>query len=310
MMTRILFLASCATLLIVASCSTDSPREGAPAETALRGTVEIYVDDQVYDVLLAAKSLYDAAHPDAHVTLVPRSALAIADDMIEHRIRGAVLARTWLPEEDSVVLRDRGADGFPRSLIARDALVFYASHDFPLDTLNAQDIETWLVGGTVDTDVYPALRRPPVFIVPGVESSVYANVLLQITKGRVPANGSMASLSTKDSVRAAIQANPSSIGIGYLSQFVRDSTVKLLRLSYTDAEGTYVRPKPVHAAYLIMGKYPFPVPIYVVLKDRPSNFSLPSGFAQFMGVDGGAQRTFFDQGIEPGYAKIELVMPE
>lgn len=306
------FLLPLALSVLVSSCAeTNDAANDAEVETALRGSAEILVDDQIYDLLLDAKALYDAAHPDANITLVRRTAAEIADDMISHRARGAVIARTWLPVEDSSVVADRGKEGFPRTLIARDALVFYTSRSFPLDTVNTHDLETWLAGGTVDRDIYPALASAvPTFVVPGAESSVYGNVMLQVLKGAQPAPGRIAALPTVDSIRYAVRASNQLIGIGYLSQFVGDTTVKLLRLSYTNAKGEYVRPKPVHAAYVIMGTYPYPVPIYVVLKDRVSNYSLPSGFAQFMAVDGGAQRSFFDHGIEPGYAKIELVLPE
>ena len=299
--------------IVAGACAPASEEQtGSPEdyETAIRGSVEIFVDEEVIDLLGQAKDLYDAANPEARVTLRPGSALEIADDIIEHRIRGAVLARDWLPGEDSTVRSDRGEDGFPTTEIAKDALVFYASPSFPLDTLSADDIGTWLNGGVVSQDVYPGLTTAPVFVVPGVASSVYGNVMLQITYGAEPAAGSVASLPTRDSVRAAVLADNRLIGVGYLSQFVNDSAVKMLRLGFTDSTGTWIRPKPVHAAYLIMGKYPFPVPISIILKDRASQYSLPSGFALFMARDGDAQRTFFDQGVEPGYARIELTLPE
>ncbi len=287
-------------------------RSGTPEdyETAIRGSAEIHVDAEILDVLGPAKELYDEANPDAHVTLVARPALDIADDILEHRIRGAVIARDWLPGEDSTVAEDRGDEGFPTTVIAKDALVFYTSQTFPLDTLNADDIETWMNGGTVSKDVYPELTTTPVFVVPGVSSSIYGNIINQITNGKEPHAGSVAALADRDAVRSAVIADDRLIGVGYLSQFVRDSSVKMLRLGFTDSTMTYVRPKPVHASYLIMGKYPYPVPISVVLKDRASQHSLPSGFALFMARDGDAQRTFFDLGIEPGYARIELILPE
>lgn len=304
---------SLAIVVSVTACTPSAEqRSGSPEdyETAIRGTTEIHVDAEILDLLAPAKELYDEAHPDANVTLVARPALEIADDMLEHRIRGAVLARDWLPSEDSTVQQDRGDEGFPTTMIAKDALVFYTSPSFPIDTLNADDIQTWMNGGTVDSDVYPQLRGAPVFVVPGAASSVYGNVINQITNGVEPYAGSVAALADRDSVRSAVIADDRLIGIGYLSQFVRDSSVKMLRLGYTDSTGTYVRPKPVHASYLIMGKYPYPVPVSVILKDRASQHSLPSGFALFMARDGSAQRTFFDLGIEPGYARIELTLPE
>jgi len=298
---------------VLASCTASREEQtGSPEEyeTAIRGTTEIHVDEEIIDLLGPAKELYDEAHPDAHVTLVARPALDLADDIIEHRVRGIVLARKWLPGEDSIVNEDRGDEGFPTTEIAKDALVFYAAPSFPLDTLNADDIRIWMNGGTVDRDVYPELRTAPVFVVPGLASSVYGNVINQITQGTEPVSGTVAALPNRDSVREAVIADERLIGIGYMSQFINDSSVKMLRLGYTDSTGEYIRPKPVHASYLIMGKYPFPVPISIILKDRASQYSLPSGFALFMARDGKAQRTFFDLGIEPGYARIELTLPE
>ena len=145
---------------------------------------------------------------------------------------------------------------------------------------------------------------------PGVKSSVYSNLRLVVNNGREPASGVVSELPTLDSIKKVVQRSNNTIGIGYLSQFVRDSSVKMLRLSYLDKDGRYQRPKPVHAAYLIQGKYPFPVPIYIVLRDRANQHSLPSGFMLYVARDGNAQRTFFDAGIEPGYAKIELILPD
>ncbi|HLP29566.1 MAG TPA: hypothetical protein VK147_13060, partial [Candidatus Didemnitutus sp.] len=113
-----------------------------------------------------------------------------------------------------------------------------------------------------------------------------------------------------DSVVRAVQAIPGSIGVGYLSQIQRDTMVKPLRLSYTNADGTHEWPKPVHLSYLIMGKYPFPVPIWVYLRDLPNQHNLPSGFMQYITRNGDALKTLFAAGIEPAYAKFSLTMPE
>jgi hypothetical protein len=90
----------------------------------------------------------------------------------------------------------------------------------------------------------------------------------------------------------------------------RDRSVKAIRLSYTNEFGDHEYPKPVHVSYLIMGKYPFPVPVYVYLKDKPNQFNLPSGFMQYLTRNGEAQKAVLAAGIEPGYAKFSLTLPE
>ena len=296
--------------LLLTACAPSSEKSGTPQETAIEGTAEILCDEEIIDLFAASKALYDKANPKASITLTPINAFDGAAALLRHDARALVMARDWTPEEDTIVGADRGNEGFPRTLIARDALVFFAAKDFPYDTLNAEDIKTWLKGGSVAKTVYPKISKPPTFIVSGSTSSVYGNIVNVVLGGQEPKQGTVASLRTRDSVIAGVSANPSLIGVGYLSQLVKRSDVKMLRLSFVDSKGEYIRPKPVHQSYLVMGKYPFPVPIYITLRDRASNYNLPSGFMLFVARDGNAQRTFLDAGIEPGYAKIELILPE
>jgi hypothetical protein len=104
--------------------------------------------------------------------------------------------------------------------------------------------------------------------------------------------------------------NPTLIGVGYLSQIRRDTVIKALRLSYTAADGTHEWPKPVHSAYLMMGKYPFPVPIFAYVTSKPSQHDVAFGFMQFATRSNKAQYSLFNAGIEPAHAKITLYLPE
>jgi len=174
--------------------------------------------------------------------------------------------------------------------------------------MNAEHIRGWLRGDTKVLSSYPKLTKNPQFVVPGgADGSVYGNIVNVVLNGSQPAKGTVASVSTRDSVKDVINAKVGAyIGFGLLSQYVRDSSVKLLRLSYTDSTGAHVWPKPVHSSYLMMRQYPFPVPIYVYLKRAPSQRDLASGYMQFVTRSGKVQRKLFDWGIEPGYAKITL----
>lgn len=293
--------------LILLACTRQNSGGGEPSETAIRGTVEIVCDEQIIDLMRPGKILYDSVHPDAHVTLSPRNALDAADALIRHDARAIVLARDWLPEEDSIIKNDKGPEGYPRTMVARDALVFFTSKRFPYDTMHADDLNRYIATGTFDLKAYPRLKKPPVLVVPGSNSSIYGNVINVICKGRPPANGVVTSLGNREATVRRVAADPGMMGVGLLSQFVRDTTVKMIRLSYTDSNGVYESPKPVHAGYLVMGKYPYPVPIYIVLRESVGQYSLPSGYLLYIARDGKAQRTFLDAGIEPGYAKLELI---
>lgn len=295
---------------VLSGCGPQGGGGDKPIETAVEGTAEIYCDEEILELLGPAKALYDKANPKASVTLKPINAFDGSAALLRHEARAIAIARNWLPEEDTIIAADRGADGFPRTMIARDALVFYAAKSFPYDTLSAEDIKTWLKGGTVAKTVYPKITKSPTFIVPDSRSSVFGNLMNVVLGGATPATGTVASLRTTDSAIAGVSADPTLIGVGYLSQLVKRSDVKMLRLGYMDSTGTWVRPKPVHQSYLVMGQYPFPVPIYIALRDKAGNYNLPSGFMLFVARDANAQRTFLEAGIEPGYAKIELILPE
>ncbi len=301
-----------ATLLVTGvACTPDGESKGDnSAETALSGTITVPVDAAILHLLDSAKALYDAEHPNAHITLVAKDPAATMDRMLNGLERIAIIARDYTPEEDSAI-GVIGGDTLMRSLLARDAIVFFAAKSFPYDTMNSNHIRMWLAGENKVWSGYPALAAPPQFIISGGStSSVYGNIMNVVLKGGAPSVKRLATVDTFDSLLTTVATIPGAVGVAYLSQVYGNPNVKLLRLSYTNSDGSHEYPKPVHVSYLIMGKYPFPVPIYVYLKDRPNMYSLPSGLMQFLTRSGNAQRTFLSAGIEPGYAKFSLVLPE
>lgn len=304
----ILYLTLCVAAFV--GCTNETPGTAGSSETAISGNITIQVDEEVLGVVQSAKTFYDVAYPNAHVTLEPVSAQTAVSLLLSHESRGAIIAREYLTDEQVAVDGREGAKGFPRTLLARDALVLVCSKSFPYDTMHAPDVISLLQGNTKTLDNYPLLKRGTSFLVPGSPSSVFGNVVNVLMKGKLPAANAVYSAGSKDSLVGLVKESNNRIGFGYLSQYWKDTTVKLIRLSYVDSSGYYEGPKPVHASYVIMGKYPFPVNIYFVLRDKAQPFSLPSGFMQYLARDGKAQRAFLDAGIEPGFAKIELVLPE
>jgi len=296
-------------LICVVACENAAQRTPG-VETSLSGTINVIVDPEILPILGPAKALYDEAHPDAHVQFVPKDVAESMHLMMNHEERIAIIARDYSPLEDSANANAPN-DTLPRALLARDALVFFVAKEFPYDTMNAEHIRQWLAGSPGVRTSYPKLTEEPSFVVSGGASgSIYGNVVNVVLNKKQPSNARIASLGTHDSVVSAIRKSKRSIGIGYLSQFATDTTVKLLRLSYTARDGSHEWPKPVHVSYLIMGKYPFPVPIYVYLKDKPNQYNLPSGFMQFITRNNAALKTLLMAGIEPGYGKFSLVMSD
>lgn len=298
-------------VLGLTACTDTAQKDGSQTESALSGSISVSVDPEIIGLLSSAKVLYDKAHPNASVTLVSSDVYTTMDRMLNHTERIAIIARDYTPSEDSAIANDP-TDTLPRTLLGRDALVFFVAKSFPYDTMNANHIRQWLAGESGVRTSYPKLLKDPTFIISGNASgSVYGNIVnVVLGKKTVPSRERIASVPDHDSVVRAVQAIPGSIGVGYLSQIQRDTMVKPLRLSYTNADGTHEWPKPVHLSYLIMGKYPFPVPIWVYLRDLPNQHNLPSGFMQYITRNGDALKTLFAAGIEPAYAKFSLTMPE
>jgi len=307
---RINALLAATLILIVCGCGRGQPASDVSEESAIRGTAVIPCDIQLIDMMNAIGKSYASDYPAANVTFEPMTTREAIRNLFGGLTKGIIIPREYLPDEDSIIKSNGYA--FPRTLLAKDALVFYASKSFPYDTMSSAHIVAWFKGEIGESEMkrmYPKLAgRAPTFVSP-FPGSVHANIL-RIAGGQI-AQGRLTALENKDSIlRRMATGQNALVGVGYLSQFAKDTTVKMLRLSYFDKSGTYQLPKVVHAANLIQGKYPFPVPIYFILKDTPSQHSLTSGVMQYLARDARAQRGFFDAGIEPAFAQIELILPD
>lgn len=293
--------------VFTAACTEQPDPSKAGYESAIQGAVTVLIDPELRPLMDSIQVLYQREHPKAIITFSSLPANDAMHAMLNRTERIAVIARSYTPVENDL-RQEAGADSLPRALMAMDALVVVVPKAFPYDTMNAEHIRAWLQGNNSVLASYPKLTQNPQFVVPGgAEGSIYGNVVNVVLGGRQPAKGTVASVATRDTLKTVISSRVGNyIGFGLLSQYMRDSSVKLLRLSYTDSVGQHVWPKPVHASYLMMRQYPFPVPVYVYLRRAPSQRDLASGYMQFVTRSGKVQRKIFDWGIEPGYAKVTL----
>ncbi|MBU3699726.1 MAG: hypothetical protein FGM33_06915 [Candidatus Kapabacteria bacterium] len=295
--------------LLTSSCGTDDTPDGR-TETAVSGSVTVLVDQEISPLMDSILIYHGRENPKVNVTVRPGLAGDIMHSMISRTERIAIVARDYTALEDSLI-RAGELDTLPRALVARDALVFFVAKSFPYDTMNAEHIRSWLSARPGVRSAYPKLSKDPVFVVSGGSAgSLYGNISNVVLGGKAPAAARLASVATHADVVSQVRANPEFIGVGYLSQLQKDTSVKPLRLSYTDPDGTHQWPKPVHSAYLMMGKYPFPVPIFAYVTSKPSQHDVAFGFMQFATRSNKAQYSLFNAGIEPAHAKITLYLPE
>jgi ABC-type phosphate transport system substrate-binding protein len=303
-MKKLLVLAVLACVL--AACSGGSD-ESAMQESATSGTMEILCDESVYDFLQPAFAAFDSAYPEAHVTVRPVSAREAVRLLLADSTRGIITVRSYLRDEDSLMKAFNVTRPEPMPF-AIDALVFYTSKTFPLDTVSLDQLKMALRGEQQLNGMFPQLAAEPVFILPDVNSSVYGNVLNLLTNNTPPQHALQFVASQKE-VRETVLSQQHTIGVGYLSFVARDTAnLKLLRIGYADSTGKYIAPRTVHQAYVYMQQYPLPVAIRGIMAEDRRN--LPWGFFSFISRNTEVQKYFNSVGIVPAFANIRLVEPE
>ena len=281
--------------LTLSACEQSKPDPSV--ETAKTGSITILVDSEIVDLVTPAVDLFRQQHPYATVRLQAVTAREGMSALFAQEAKGVIIARDYLADEASI-LKERQQD-FPRTHIATDALVLFTSLEYPSDTISADDVQAHLMGQR-------SRLGKTTFVTTGASGSVVGNVVNVICKGSTPSSN-LSELPDVTTVRQRVAASTSLIGIGYLSQLRSAKDVKLLRVGFTDSTGARVYPKPVHQAYVVQGKYPFPVPIYTYLRDKPSMYNLASGLFGYVYQEKQAQQTFLNAGIVPEFAKIVLV---
>ena len=295
-----------AILLALLSGCTPSRTPQADEESPTRGRVELLCDEAIATVLAEPLRRFDTLFPEAHVEVRAVPAREAMRQLLSGAARIIVLARGYLPDEDSL-MRAFAVPAHPQVALAEDALVFFVRPEFPLDTLNVEQLRAVLSGKARLRELFPQLRSEPEWVCLSTASSVYAHLVMQVLGGRPP-KIPLRLVSQSDSVRLLVEQSPNRIGIGYLSHIARRASVKALELSFTDSTGAYVSPKPVHQAYVVLRKYPYIVPIRAYLRDDLRN--LPWTVATFLGTDSEVQRHFRDIGIVPAFAQIRLIPEE
>ncbi|HYF04434.1 MAG TPA: substrate-binding domain-containing protein [Patescibacteria group bacterium] len=295
------------TFISLTSCGKQETQQGGePVENETTGKVTILCDESIYQLLKIPVELFDSTYRTAEVNLQPASARRAMAELLSGSAKGIVVARDYLKDEDSL-MRVYGVQPHERYLIARDALVFFTHKNFQLDTLNREQLKSVLL--TPENGfkkAFPVIAQEPVFSIAGENSSEYANLLTKVLGGSEPKHA-FSMFQSIDSVKALVRSNQNVIGIGYLSHVALDTNFKLLKIGfYNDSTGRYVTPKIVHQSHIVMGNYPFEVPVYAFMLDK--RIKQPAwGLFSFLARDPKVQVYFKDKGIVPAHARFNLV---
>jgi hypothetical protein len=291
---------------LLVSCGQETDQKPAEQqETMTSGEFTAYVDGAIFDLMDTTFTLYREEYPKVTLTTVRADTRDAMRMLLAGKTRAAVISRDYLPDEEKL-MEKHAVEKHQRMHILDDALVLFTHPDFPLDTLHASQVKEILTDKSKGLkDYYPQLNKRPQLVTMHNNSSVYANIRMMICEGE-EIERPMKYFMTPDSVRDYIANNEkaNAIGIAYLSHVVHDPSFKTLPIGYADSTGKYVSPKPVHQAYIVMGKYPWTVKYYVyLLRDLRK---LPYWFATFLAKESYIQRYFKEAGLVPAYAKIVL----
>lgn len=280
------------------SCGEDTKPGEAGYENEMRGTTEILCDECIYPLIASVKPTYDAAFPDAHVTLKSVTTREAIEGLLTGKAKGVILGRDFLANEDSLI-KQYGLKLPDKYAFAFDAVVFTAlkNSDAP-DTVNLQDVKKYFTG---ETELNPFGNGTVYY--PGANSAPYSHFLRYVTNGAAPKR-ILKNAGNSDSVLLQTKQNKG-IGISLLSRTLKDSTLKNIRIGFYDSTGRYIAPYLVHQANIVQDKYPMEMPIIGILQqNRPK---LAYGFFTYLSKEAKIQRQFKDAGIVPGFATIHLI---
>jgi hypothetical protein len=180
------------------------------------------------------------------------------------------------------------------------------SKDILLDTLNLSQLEGMLSGVSINS-IQKKVVLDEVLCIPSMQSSEYAGLLKYFSKGNSALSVTFKQYENRDSLKAYVRSSKS-IGIGLMSDILKDSTLKAIRIGYTDSTGKRVAPQIVHPGFIVQNMYPLVLPIFAYVKNEKKD--LAWGFATFMEKDPSIQKVLLNKGIIPSHAKYNLIQEE
>lgn len=291
--------------IMLISCESNDKQSDSTIESPLRGSDTVYCDESIFTCINNAMPIYQKAFPDAHITLFSKNARSSMAELFSEKTKSIIVARNYLSDEDSL-LKQSGYS-FQKIHIANDGLVFFVSKEFPIDTLNINQLTEYISGKNRLSFYFPKLNSEPLLLIPGAQSSEYANSISFFPQLSKTAKDIAKFNNSKDSIVFEVLKGKS-IGLGYLSYIQKNPLLKSLRIGYLDSLGNRIPPQIVHQGFIIQKKYPFEIPIIAYLREKRQN--LPWGFATFMEKDPNIQKVLLDCGLIPVFAKYNLIQED
>jgi hypothetical protein len=93
-----------------------------------------------------------------------------------------------------------------------------------------------------------------------------------------------------------------------MSDILKDSTLKAIRIGYNDSSGKRIPPQIVHPGFIVQNMYPLVLPIFAYTKNEKKD--LAWGFATFIEKDPSIQKVLLNKGIVPSHARYNLIQED
>ncbi|MCO5251404.1 MAG: substrate-binding domain-containing protein [Candidatus Kapabacteria bacterium] len=300
MMNRLVLLMISILLVLLISC--DSKFEKADTVSINAGDLTIYCEESIAKVMDSTFKMYQNAYPNIKFVSQIVDSREAMNLILSGQAEAVIVSRAYLPDEDSLMAE---FDVKRTEMIAaEDALVFYVNRDFPLDTINHEQLVEILTTQKSFNEFYPQVGFEPEFVCNSIRSAEYAN-FLKLVLGNQKHTKQMKFLNGVDSVKNYIRGNSKAIGIGYLSHVTRKADWKVLNVSYINQDGKREPPQTVHQAYIVQNRYPYIVQYRVLIQE--STMSKAFWFASFVSKEFIVQTYFKELGIVPGFGQFRLI---
>jgi ABC-type phosphate transport system substrate-binding protein len=284
-------------LTIISGCGERT----APRESK----IDLTVDVAVWDLMKTPLKMFDTTVTDVKLNRKEANSMECVAQLLSGEAQTIILSRDLSKREDSII-KANGMQRPERQPLAQDGLVFFVNESFPLDTLSDEILKAVLTDEKKNLRTFfPQLKDEPQFCVADRFSSEYFNLDLFILKGKQPFTNVKLFANT-DSVMNYVDKNPNAIGIAYLSHVFDYTKYKLLKISFIDTAGRYVKPLTVDQAYIIQNLYPYKITHWIYILDT-KNY-LPPKLAGFLRApQGKVQPYFLSCGIVPAVGDIRLL---
>jgi ABC-type phosphate transport system substrate-binding protein len=291
-------------ILFVFGCTETKKSDAEIKEEKNARFAKVSIEEGLYPMMINPCLQFDTLDATADCTFKRVPGLEAMQNLLTGEADAIILARDYTKFEDSV-MKAYKVKPHVRMPVAYDALVFYVNYQVPIDTLSDTQIKALMSNKNKQMkDYFPRLKEEFEFVTNSHLSSELVNINQLILKNN-SLQRKLKMLPNADSAMNYVKNRMNAIGIGYLSQVIKQPDLKMIRIGYSDSVGRYIYPRTVHQANIVRKLYPYIVTDYIYIFDESKDAAMRLG--RYISKHGNVQKYLLNWGIAPAFAKIKLI---